>query len=147
MPRHLGAWVVLLVIVALVLGRSVWHRVEQDRLRQPLEVVQSAAQQTHRPVAVLSAATARRWTDGDGPSQQEVAALARAGNPYLEPAYYYYSSRHGPGAWVPGADATCYYFAAQHGAEFDAGRVSALVQLCYVGKGRSAYGSGWTAVQ
>jgi hypothetical protein len=76
-----------------------------------------------------------------------VLALTKPGNAYLEPLYFYYSGQHGgPGGATPSAWSRCDYFPAQRGAQFDADRVSALVQLCYLESG-DRLGTGWVAIQ
>jgi hypothetical protein len=147
-PKHLVLWVALVIIVLLVTGAWIRDRVEEDRLRQPLEVVQRASAQAHRPIAVLSPSDAREWTDGSGPTEQRVQSLAQSGNAYLEPVFYYVAGRHGDASeWTPPAQSRCYYFPSQRGSLFDADGVSALIRLCYVDGTRGPSGSGWVAVQ
>jgi hypothetical protein len=135
------------VIVVIALASWVYGRIEDSRLREPLEAVERAALDAGKPIAVLSPSTAEQWTDDEGPTEQRVQALVKAGNAYLEPLYYSYSSRHGgSGASAAAPGSRCYYFAAQRGSEFDAARVSALVQLCYLAAGERS-GTGWVAIQ
>ena len=136
------------LLAALAAGGWVRDRIDEDWLRQPLEVAQRASLRAHKPMSLLSPSTAQRWTDGSGPSEQRVRSLAQPGNAYLEPLFYYFMGRHGgPAVWRPPTQSRCYYFPAQHGREFDAGRVRALVRLCYVGADQRPYESGWTAIE
>ena len=124
-----------------------YNRIQEDRLRKPLEAAERASDRAQKPIALLDPATARRWTSASGPTEQKVLSLIKPGNAYVEPLFFYYSGQHGgPGGATPSVGSRCYYFPAQHGAEFDADRVSALVQLCYVGSG-DRLGSGWVAIQ
>jgi len=146
-PRRWGRWVAFCVVLTIALGMWARHRIEEDQLRRPLEVVQNASIESHKPIGVLSPSAAKAWTDGSGPSEQRVRALVQSGNVYLEPLFFYFSGRHGGhSAWSPPAQSRCYYFAAQRGSEFDARRVSALVRLCYVDGNQGAYAAGWVAI-
>jgi hypothetical protein len=146
--RGRTGWLVVGLLVLVAAGLSVRDRVEGSALRQPLEVVQRAASQSHQSVTVISPSTARRWVDGAAPAEQRVQEAVGPGNGFLEPAYYWFAGRHGgPGGSAPPEQARCYYLAAQHGAGLDAHRVSAIVQLCYLDDVRTPYQAGWTAVQ
>jgi hypothetical protein len=144
-----GRLVALGLLLVLVTGLWVRHRIDESRLRQPLEVVQQASVGAHRPIRVISPGTADRWDSGGAsPSEDHVRALARPGNAFLEPAFYYYRGRHG-GDPVDGIgpDTRCYYFPVQQGAEFDPTGVSRIVRLCYLDGTRGPYGVSVTAIQ
>jgi len=144
-PRR-AARLLVVVIVVIALASWIFGRIEDGRLREPLEAVERAAVDAGKPIAVLSPSTAERWTDDEGPAEQRVQELVEPGNAYLEPLYFWYSGRHGgPGGSSAAPGSRCYYFAAQRGSEFDAARVSGLVQLCYLAAGERS-GTGWVAI-
>jgi len=137
----------VVLVGGVVVGR-VHGRIEEHGLRQPLQAAERAADAAHKPIRVVSPALARSWTgDSGGPEEQLMRSLTEPGNGYLEPLYYYYAGRHGPGVSRPPAAARCYYFAAQRGKRFEGALVSALVSLCYVDGSTAPYATGWAAVQ
>jgi hypothetical protein len=140
--------VLLGVLLLLSLGSRVWERVQEDQAREPLQAAAKASYAEGSPIGLLSPSRAARWTqDSPGPSEEAARAVARPGNVYLAPAFYYSFARHGESPTLaPVAGSRCYYFPVQRGAEFDPARVSAVVRICYTDESLTPYEWASTAV-
>lgn len=134
--------VLLACVVALVAGLvavnhvrdSIGRRVD----REPLRAAQIAAAASGRSIVTVPSSLAARWEDSNGPRRSVAQRYVGAGNGLLQPAFYALFTRHGSDAPHTRSGWTCLYLAAQpRRADFDAARVTSLLQVCYLGRSQT----------
>lgn len=122
----------LLVVGALLLvvaGRAAWAHVEEQRHREPLEVLEQAAVAAAKPIGVVTPGLQDRWFDSNGPREEVVRHLAGPGSDFVEPLFYARYDRE----FLPGAQERCYFLSVQPGPPpFDAQTVTSLMRVCYL---------------
>ena len=124
---HLGLGALALVVVALVVFGAIQHLAD-SRARQPLRMIEAAADASGNPVGIISPARAEHWQSGGGPRESLVQSFVEPGNPYLEPLFYAINRE----SFVPGGDERCYLLAVQRGRAFQAEAVTSLMRICYL---------------
>ena len=123
----LSSLVLLLVIAVIVFG-AIHEHDEDARARQPLRMIEAAADATGNPVGIVSPADAEHWQNGSGPRESVVESFVKPGNTYLEPLFY--AASRAPS--VPGGGQRCYFLAVQKGSVFHAASVTSLLRICYL---------------
>ncbi len=133
--------ILLVVLAACVV--SFWNRIDDSWDRQALRAIEAAADNAGKPIGVISESDAEKWSATAGPPERVVASRVGPGNGYLEPMFY---ARHDNSEYFDDNSDRCYYLAVQPGTTFDAEKVSAIAQVCYLDPYRTPQSHSFVAV-
>ncbi len=128
-PRRIRSWTIPLLLLGMaILGEQLYDRIEASKDREPLRVVERAADVTGTPIGVITPKTANKWMDGAGPLELDIDAITTTGNALLRAVFLSHQD-YGDGATEVDR---CYYLPVQEERTFNPERAHGLMEICYL---------------